>query len=373
MRVTCRVAAAAVCALGLATVASAQQSVPGTKGASALAGGKPQTAWPKTPPLSNPSETPVEPSAGWSAEDIEAARARCSELLKGLDLVVIPHAPVREGSRMRRSGTRPARQHRQQSANLLLAAAAAHLRHGRGPAPLAAARGAAARAQAPRVADRQHCHHELLLMPICPRHGPPERARARQCHRHRRVPDGRGRDCRGARRLGADRARGRRQGHCGEGRRRQEGRREKQVAKVRGKRPRRRPRCRAYSSPPPSPASPPSFRRHRRRAAIGVSPSAWAPPSRLGGPKPADFAVLRCPERQIGRSCAPRTGLPARSLRPCSAPRPTRRTRIISTSTCPSARTGTFASDCVAGLIALEAPTHPRLGTAGSAPAVKHP
>ena len=104
MRVTCRVAAATVCALALAAVASAQQSVPGAEGDKLLSPAAkpqsawPQSAWPKTPPLRKPGETAAEPSAGWSAEDIEAARARCSELLKGLDLVVIPHAPVREGS-----------------------------------------------------------------------------------------------------------------------------------------------------------------------------------------------------------------------------------------------------------------------------------
>lgn len=89
MHVICRVAAASVWALALTAVASAQQSVPPAK---------PQSAWPKTPPLSRPGETPAQASAGWSAEDIEAARARCGELLKGLDLVVIPHAPMREGS-----------------------------------------------------------------------------------------------------------------------------------------------------------------------------------------------------------------------------------------------------------------------------------
>ena len=99
MGVTCRVAAATVCALGLVAVASAQQSVPGAEGGNLLSSlAKPQSAWPKAPPLSKPRDAPVEPSAGWSAEDIEAARARCGELLKGLDLVVIPHAPVREGN-----------------------------------------------------------------------------------------------------------------------------------------------------------------------------------------------------------------------------------------------------------------------------------
>jgi hypothetical protein len=99
MRVTCRVAAATVCALALAAVAWAQQSVPPGEGGKLLSpAAKPLSAWPKMPPLSKPGDPPPEASAGWSAEEIEAARARCGELLKGLDLVVIPHAPVREGS-----------------------------------------------------------------------------------------------------------------------------------------------------------------------------------------------------------------------------------------------------------------------------------
>jgi hypothetical protein len=74
MHVACRVAVATVCALAMLSVASAQQST------------------------SKPGEGPPEPPAAWSAQDIDAARARCRELLKGLDLVVIPQAPMREGT-----------------------------------------------------------------------------------------------------------------------------------------------------------------------------------------------------------------------------------------------------------------------------------
>jgi hypothetical protein len=71
MHAACRVAAATVCALASVAVASAQQSSPA-----------PETARP----------------SAWSAQDIAAARARCGALLKGLDVVVMPHEPMREGS-----------------------------------------------------------------------------------------------------------------------------------------------------------------------------------------------------------------------------------------------------------------------------------
>jgi hypothetical protein len=77
MPAACRVAVATVralvCAFALAPVASAQQAQPPAEG------GKP-------------------PAAAWPAKDIEAARARCGKMLEGLDLVVLPHDPVREGS-----------------------------------------------------------------------------------------------------------------------------------------------------------------------------------------------------------------------------------------------------------------------------------
>ncbi|MFZ0852098.1 MAG: extensin family protein, partial [Hyphomicrobiaceae bacterium] len=36
--------------------------------------------------------------AGWSEQDIQLAQARCTVLLKGLDVVAVPDGPVREGS-----------------------------------------------------------------------------------------------------------------------------------------------------------------------------------------------------------------------------------------------------------------------------------
>src|SRR5262249_31153546 len=37
-------------------------------------------------------------SADWSPQDIQQAQARCAVLLKGLEIVAVPEAPLREGS-----------------------------------------------------------------------------------------------------------------------------------------------------------------------------------------------------------------------------------------------------------------------------------
>jgi hypothetical protein len=68
----------------------AQQSTPG-------ADATPQSAWPRILPQTKPGDVPETASPAWSAAEIEEARARCAELLKGLDVVAIPHAPIREG------------------------------------------------------------------------------------------------------------------------------------------------------------------------------------------------------------------------------------------------------------------------------------
>ena len=59
---------------------------------------KSQSAWPKILPQSKPGEPPATASPAWSAHEIEQARTRCAQLLKGLDVVAIPHAPIREGA-----------------------------------------------------------------------------------------------------------------------------------------------------------------------------------------------------------------------------------------------------------------------------------
>lgn len=87
----CCGAVAILCALAIAPVALAQQSAPG-------ADTTPQSAWPKILPQSKPGEVPETASPAWSATEIDEARARCAGLLKGLDVVAIPHAPIREGA-----------------------------------------------------------------------------------------------------------------------------------------------------------------------------------------------------------------------------------------------------------------------------------
>ena len=78
---------AALCVLAASNVWAQQATV------------KPSTA-PDTPQqeaATDASKLPWQPQE-WSAQDIEAGRARCAVLLKGLDVVVEPATPWREGS-----------------------------------------------------------------------------------------------------------------------------------------------------------------------------------------------------------------------------------------------------------------------------------
>lgn len=90
-------AVAAYCTLAAAPAAFAQQAATG-----ADAGKLPppaatyQGVWPKTLPQAGGAGQGPAP-AQWSEQDIELARARCTVLLKGLDLVAVPSAPIREG------------------------------------------------------------------------------------------------------------------------------------------------------------------------------------------------------------------------------------------------------------------------------------
>jgi len=100
MRASCRVAAATLSViLAMVPVASAQQSTPAAEdGKLPSLAPKSQTPWPRTLPQSKPGNPPPEPPIPWSAQEIDAARAHCADLLKGLDVVVIPQAPISEGS-----------------------------------------------------------------------------------------------------------------------------------------------------------------------------------------------------------------------------------------------------------------------------------
>jgi hypothetical protein len=98
MHVT-RWAAGALCALAIAPTTAAQQASP-----SPDAGKLPPPAaaykgvWPKLPSDTKPAEPPASKPVEWSKQEIELANARCTALLKGLDLVAVPEAPFREGT-----------------------------------------------------------------------------------------------------------------------------------------------------------------------------------------------------------------------------------------------------------------------------------
>ncbi len=55
-------------------------------------------AWPKTLPQGKAAEAPPQAPAEWSKQEIELAQARCTALLKGLDVVAVPDTPIREGT-----------------------------------------------------------------------------------------------------------------------------------------------------------------------------------------------------------------------------------------------------------------------------------
>jgi hypothetical protein len=80
----------------LSPVASAQQSTPAWAAGNPSMAAQPDGAWPTVLTPSTASGPPEQPTA-WSAKDIEEGRARCSVLLKGLDLVAEPAEPIREG------------------------------------------------------------------------------------------------------------------------------------------------------------------------------------------------------------------------------------------------------------------------------------
>ena len=69
----------ALAAVGLCLLAAASARAQGLAPAAAPGGGRPA-------------------DAGWSEQDIQLAQARCTVLLKGLDVVAVPDGPLREGS-----------------------------------------------------------------------------------------------------------------------------------------------------------------------------------------------------------------------------------------------------------------------------------
>lgn len=78
-------------------VAVPAPAAPAAPAAAVPAPGSPAAAtpqWPKTLPEAKGAETPA---AVWSQAEIDAGRAQCAELLKGLDAVAVPAEPIREG------------------------------------------------------------------------------------------------------------------------------------------------------------------------------------------------------------------------------------------------------------------------------------
>jgi hypothetical protein len=90
-------AAAVLCGLAATSAAFAQpKELAGKTGQLPPPAAKYELVWPKI----EPQKTPPEANAPltWSTQEIELARARCAVLLKGLDVVAIPEAPVRDGA-----------------------------------------------------------------------------------------------------------------------------------------------------------------------------------------------------------------------------------------------------------------------------------
>jgi hypothetical protein len=82
-------------------VASAQQSTPPGEADRPLSvAARFQSAWHRDVdlPQSKPGDPTPAAEPAWPPEEVERARARCGELLRGLDVVVIPLAPLREGA-----------------------------------------------------------------------------------------------------------------------------------------------------------------------------------------------------------------------------------------------------------------------------------
>ena len=89
--------AAVLCAFAITPAATAQQAAPASDaGKLPPPAAKYEHVWPKTLPQAAETAQPI--PAAWSKQDIELAQARCTALLKGLDVVAVPDAPMREGT-----------------------------------------------------------------------------------------------------------------------------------------------------------------------------------------------------------------------------------------------------------------------------------
>jgi hypothetical protein len=92
-------AAVVSCTLATTPFALAQQAAPSADAAKLPPpAAKYERVWPKTLPENKTAPAPAQTPTEWSAQEIELARARCTALLKGLDLVAMPDPPIREGA-----------------------------------------------------------------------------------------------------------------------------------------------------------------------------------------------------------------------------------------------------------------------------------
>src|SRR5262245_38006746 len=92
-------ATAAVGCLVAGSAALAQSPAPSPAAPPAAVAPSPTPAksaqWPKVLPKPGAKPAAIEP---WSQQEIEQAQARCAVLLKGLAVVAVPEAPIREGA-----------------------------------------------------------------------------------------------------------------------------------------------------------------------------------------------------------------------------------------------------------------------------------
>jgi len=92
-----RLAAAAVCCVVATPGALAQGAAPATATPPAVVARSAvkSSQWPLV--LPGKAEAQVPAVAQWAPQDVELAQARCAALLKGLQVVVVPEEPIREG------------------------------------------------------------------------------------------------------------------------------------------------------------------------------------------------------------------------------------------------------------------------------------
>lgn len=90
--------AAVLCVFAMTSGTLAQQTAPSSDAANLpSSAAKYEHTWPKVLPQGNGAESPPAP-VEWSKQEVELAQARCTVLLKGLDLVALPDTPIREGT-----------------------------------------------------------------------------------------------------------------------------------------------------------------------------------------------------------------------------------------------------------------------------------